>query len=449
MIGKWTLERVAACTEGRLTGDNASFDRVVTDSRKDCRNALFVALQGPRFDAHEHVNEALGKGAVGALVSRDVSEVPHVQVDDTLQALQKLGQANRGAFTGPVVALTGSMGKTTVKEMLRRILGEQTCATEGNLNNHVGVPLSLLQLSPEHQFGVFELGANHEGEIARSVSWVRPDVALVTVVGRAHVGEFGGADAVLRAKSEIFSGLQTGGVAVIPAGQPYTQTLKKRVPEGCRVLTFGLDGEADVRLDITGTDADGYCRAQVLWHGESAGELSLSIPGVHSVYNAAAALAVTAALELDVSEQVCRLNGFAGEAGRLGIRRFGTLTVIDDSYNANPDSMKAALSVLASRHETRKLALLGSMAELGAESDAMHREVLDFASQLSVEVVTVGHWPVSDRSGEQFETSDEAGRWLSAVLKQESEPVVVLIKGSRSVQMEKVVNMLQKTGSPD
>ncbi|RMF19305.1 MAG: UDP-N-acetylmuramoyl-tripeptide--D-alanyl-D-alanine ligase [Gammaproteobacteria bacterium] len=438
MMGHWTLADVVRCTDGWQSGEDCAFDRVVTDSRQDCTGALFVALEGPRFDGHDHVRAAIEAGAVAAMTSREVAGVSQVVVRDTLSGLQALAAANRQRFDAPVLALTGSAGKTTVKEMCRTILGGRTWATPGNLNNHVGVPLTLLGLDDAHAQAVVELGANHVGEIARLVALVRPRVAVVTSVGLAHVGEFGGPGKILQAKSEIFSGLDERGTAILPANQPYTDALKQAVPGGCRILTFGRDATADVAAEVS---AEGT--VQVFVEGAHVAELKLALPGLHSVDNALAAIAGCLALGVEADKAVRKLAGFRGQSGRLAEISLGAVTLIDDTYNANPEAMLAALDVLAARREPVKVAVLGAMAELGDHALAQHQRVLEAAQAKGIQVVRVGDWPASLQRENWYPTPEAAADWLLAETDRAGSPVAVLVKGSRSARMEKVVDFMK------
>lgn len=439
MIGTWTLKDVEACTQGQLVGDDCAIHRVVTDSRQDCNGALFVALKGPRFDGHAHAEAAIEAGAVAALTGREVTGLRQVVVPDTLIGLQALAVGNRRRFDAPVLALTGSAGKTTVKEMCRAILGVRSWATPGNLNNHVGVPLTLLGLQENHSHAVIEIGANHVGEIETLVALVQPQVAIITSIGLAHVGEFGGPEKILQAKSEIFSGLQETGTAVLPASQPYTEALMHAVPAGCQVLTFGRDGTADISARVSDSG-----RVEVFAQGASVGELKLALPGLHSVDNALAAIAGCLALGVDARQAVQRLEGFAGDAGRLAVVRLGTLTLIDDTYNANPEAMIAALEVLVSREEPVKLALLGAMAELGDHARVQHQRVLKAAASRGIEVVCVGDWPRELTTERWYPTPEAAAEWLCTRLEETEAPVAALVKGSRSARMEKVINIMKE-----
>jgi len=426
-------------------GHNVSFDGVTTDSRQVARGDLFVALRGERFDGHTFVDQALAAGAAAAMVDDPERVATHaaalVLVDDTLRGLGRLAAAWRARFALPLIGVTGSNGKTTVKEMIAGILREHAgddavLATSGNLNNAIGVPLTLLRLRSQHRYAVIEMGMNHLGEIRYLTQLALPTVALVTNAGTAHLGELGSREAIAQAKGEIYEGLGEG-VALISADDKFAGYWRG-LNAARRVLDFGLEQPAAVR----GRLANG-----VLAVHTPAGVYSvrLDVPGLHNVHNALAACAVAHALGIPVEAVTHGLGEYQGTKGRLQrkVGHAGSL-VIDDTYNANPDSTRAAVAVLAAQPGTRIL-VLGDMGELGADGPAMHADIGTEArragidrflalGQLSAEAVrTFG-------AGARHFTDPDA---LCAELLDALRPgVTVLVKGSRFMRMERVVARL-------
>lgn len=447
------LVEAARAVGGEVRGANVRFAAVSTDSRALHDGALFVALRGERFDGHDFVEAAGGAGAAAALVNADWAAahpdvgLPLVVAADARKALGQLAAAWRARFAIPLVALTGSNGKTTVKEMLASILREATgnpetvLATQGNLNNDIGVPLMLLRLRGHHRFAVIEMGMNHAGEIAYLTGLARPSVALVTNAGQAHIEFLGSVEAIARAKGEIFDGLRADGVAVLNADDAHVSLWREQVANH-RVIDFGLDHPAAVSAAVTAL-GDGAELALRLPHGEC--RARLSVPGAHNVRNALAAAAAAAALGI-APEAIGRgLTQFRGVAGRLAVvQGIKGAVLIDDTYNANPQSMRAALAVLAGK-AGRRIFVMGDMGELGADAPAMHRGVGEAARELGVDAL----FAMGEQSKAAVAAFGGAGRWyerledLLADLERELEPgVTVLVKGSRFMRMERVVRSL-------
>jgi UDP-N-acetylmuramoyl-tripeptide--D-alanyl-D-alanine ligase len=445
----WTLREACAAAGGRLLGADASFNSVVTDTRRDCSGALFVALRGARFDGHDHVAEAAAKGAAAALVDRPIaSRLPLWLVEDTRLGLGRLASAWRDRFPGQVAAVTGSNGKTTVKEMLAAILSQvgPTRATQGNLNNDIGMPLTLLSARDE-SFLVLEMGANHPGEIGTMTAIGRPRVALITNAGRAHLEGFGSLDGVARAKGEIAQGLPTDGTLVVPGDSPYTP-LWRELAAGRHVRTFALDGPGDVtaetaRIKLTWDEPGFRTRFRARIDGVEM-PMELALTGQHNVRNALAATA--AALALGVSRDAVRagLLSLTPVPGRLYPRRSHGLRVLDDAYNANPDSLAAAIDVLTALPGSHWL-VLGDLGELGEASTALHAEVGDRARAADVDhLATVGRDSAAASAAfgdgaRHFENQEELVAHLRGALNSNS---VVLVKGSRAARMERVVQAL-------
>jgi UDP-N-acetylmuramoyl-tripeptide--D-alanyl-D-alanine ligase len=428
---------LAQLAGGHLHGADVLIRGVIRDSREGRRDALFVALRGERFDGHDFIGPELEAAAL--LVERVVDDPrPQVVVADTMVALAELASAWRARCAARVVALTGSNGKTTTKEMLRTILASigSVHATQGNLNNHIGVPLTLLAMPLATQYAVIEMGANHAGEIARLTRWTRPDVALITNAGRAHLEGFGSLEGVARAKGEIFEGLPAqSGTAVINLDDrfaDYWLSLNRQH----RCLGFSLEGRGEVQ---------GVWREpshlQLSVHGTGR-ELVLAVPGRHIAQNALAAAAAASALDCGVDAIVRGLEAWRPVAGRLRAARDASgAQVWDDTYNANPESLGAALQVL-SRYEGSRILVLGDMNELGPEAAALHAEMgrqardMGIHHLLALGILTPAAVEAFGAHAHWFATHAD----LVSALREHLRPgTAVLVKGSRSQHMEDIL----------
>ena len=444
--------REAACLlNGEASGADVVFTTVSTDSRQLSVGALFVALTGPNFDGHDFIAAARERGAVAALVSRPVADpLPQLRVADTRLALGQLAAAWRSRFTGMLVALTGSNGKTTLKEMIAAILRVRgpTLATEGNLNNDIGVPLTLLRLNGEHAHAVIEMGANHPSEIAYLTGLAQPDVAIINNAGPCHLEGFGDVAGVARAKGEIFQGLGPKGVAVINRDDEYADYWVGLNP-GRRIMDFGLDRPAMVRGEILDAASNRFRLSTTME------EITVRLPltGRHNVRNAlaaaAAALAVGATLE-DIRRGLESLREVGGRLQHLPGRHGGA--VIHDAYNANPASLAAALAAVGAR-PGRKWLVLGDMRELGSAADAWHARsgsearVAGFERLYALGEHSRAAVAAFGTGAAHFEDVDALVADLNRDLHQDGEPAVVLVKGSRGMRMERVVTALM-AGEP-
>ncbi|MGC5703690.1 UDP-N-acetylmuramoyl-tripeptide--D-alanyl-D-alanine ligase [Pseudomonas sp. NFXW11] len=447
MLKALLLSEVSAPLDARLIAGDARFNGVSIDSRAIQPGQLFVALTGPRFDGHDYLNEVAAKGAVAALVEREVpdSTLPQLLVKDTRLALGQLGALNRGAFTRPVAAVTGSSGKTTVKEMLASILRTRgpVLATRGNLNNDLGAPLTLLELAPEHSAAVVELGASRLGEIAYTVAMTRPQVAILNNAGTAHVGEFGGPEKIVEAKGEIIEGLDATGVAVLNLDDKAFPIWKARAA-GRQVLSFALNNSAaDFYASDIGRDARG-CPSFTLHSPKGVESVQLNLLGTHNVANALAAAAAAHALGVSLFGIATGLNAVQPVKGRTvaQLAKNG-MRVIDDSYNANPTSMCAAVDILAG-FSGRTVLVLGDIGELGEWAEQGHRDVGAYAAGKVSALYAVG--PMMAHAVAAF--GEHARHFASqaeliAALDVEQDPnTTILIKGSRSAVMENIVAAL-------
>ncbi|MFT5333473.1 MAG: UDP-N-acetylmuramoyl-tripeptide--D-alanyl-D-alanine ligase, partial [Halioglobus sp.] len=386
MMRPWSLSELQTALDGQLTGADCEVLGVCTDTRQALDRSLFVALKGANFDGHGFLSQAQKSGAVAALVSADVnSSLPLLRVADTQRALGKLGAYNREEFTGTLIGITGSSGKTTVKNMLQSVLSQRgnTLATQGNLNNEIGVPLTLLGLDPEHEFAVIEMGAGRQGDIAWLCELGKPSVSLLLNVLPAHLEGFGSVGEIAQAKGEIFDDLKQDGFAIINADQPWADEWRGRAAPAS-IIDYGLENRAAVwPTSIRSHGVKGVSFTVVTPIGEAL--LRLQLPGMHNVSNALAAVAAGVACELSMDEIRHGLELVVPVAGRLSVERISSgADVIDDCYNANPGSVRAAIDVLAACQGTRTL-VLGAMLELGSESDSMHREIGGYAKDAGVD----------------------------------------------------------------
>ncbi len=454
MIGEWSLAQLQTEFGGEVTTD-APFIGVSTDTRTLQTGQLFVALVGPNFDGHNFLAKAKELGASAALVSRRVADIdlPQWVVRDTLIGLGQVAKANRARYSGSVYAVTGSSGKTTVKEMLFSILSQQqsALATAGNLNNEIGVPLTLLRLDESHTQAVIEQGASGAGEIAYTTSLSLPDVAILNNAMGAHLEGFGSLQGVVEAKSEIFDHLaETDGTAIINLDDPHADWWLNKTANNRR-LTFALhNSSADIYASDIEQQGNG-CFSFTLHRGEEAKPVALQVLGEHNVANALAAAAAVSAKEMPLAEIVTGLNRFTAVKGRMRptLISEGAL-VIDDSYNANPGAFKAAIDLLVDLPGESVL-VMGDMAELGETAQAQHEEVGCRAAQKGVDrfwaTGALSRHSVSafnaesDNDGRFFETQAELITALKALVGTEMN---VLIKGSRSAAMDRVVDSLTK-----
>ncbi|WP_273456710.1 UDP-N-acetylmuramoyl-tripeptide--D-alanyl-D-alanine ligase [Nevskia ramosa] len=450
-----TMERlsdVARRIGASLHGTDAAFSRVITDTRQLQPGDLFVALKGDRFDGHDYVARAMSLGAVGALVSRIVDGGgSQILVADTLDGLQRYAQSWRQDFDLPVIGITGSTGKTTTKQMVAAVVAARgpVLATVGNLNNHIGVPLTLLTLRAEHRTAVIEMGASGPGEIALLAKLAQPQIGIVTQAGDAHLEGFGSREGVAHAKGELFAAIASqasGGVAIINADDPYAP-LWRRLAGDAAVLSFGLAETADVRAeDLVGVPEHApEATAFTLVAPVGGARIELALPGLHNVQNALSAAAVGIALNLGIEQIAKGLANVEPVAGRLNWKttREGA-RVLDDSYNANPTSLRAALDLLASLPGERWL-VLGEMRELGPDAASIHEDAGRAARSLGIDrLYTLGEMAghAADGYGDTADSYEELDDLVAALKDQLAEGVTVLVKGSRGARMERVVAAL-------
>ncbi|WP_304525274.1 UDP-N-acetylmuramoyl-tripeptide--D-alanyl-D-alanine ligase [Halomonas sp. I5-271120] len=425
---------------------------ITTDTRALAPGQVLVALIGERFDAHDYLAKAREAGALAAVVSRPVEDpLPQLVVADTRLALGVLAKARRQAWGGPLVAVTGNSGKTTVKELLATLLaaGGEGLATRGNLNNDIGAPLTLLGLAPEHRHAVLELGANHLGEIAWTTLLAAPQVAVITNVTGAHVGEFGGMGRIAQAKAEILAGLGADGVAVLNRDDVF-YPLWRRLAEPREVLDFGFREGARVRAADLVCDDEGRYAFTLLVDERSLGRVQLGLLGRHNVANALAAAAAAVAMGLDEASLMAGLSAAAPMSGRLmavpGIR---DSRLLDDTYNANPGAVKAAIDLLAELPGPR-WCLLGAMGELGAASERLHAEVGRHARERGIDFLGTLGAPAEPASQAFGEGGCHFNDWQALARHAHNHlppGASVLVKGSRSAGMERLIAELRLDAS--
>lgn len=444
----WPLSAIQRAVGGDLCGPDRAIAGVSTDTRTVAPGQLFVALRGERFDGHDFLEQAVAAGA-GALLVTDGARIPAgasaLVVADTRLALGRLAAAWRAGFEIPVIAVTGSNGKTTTKEMiaaiLRRQYGDTVLATRGNLNNDIGLPLTLLGLAAGQRAAVIEMGMNQPGEIAYLTQIGAPTVAVVTNAQRAHLAGMGDMNQIAREKGSIFAGLGAGGVAVVNADDAYAG-LWRRMAGRNPLLTFGIERAADVRAVVR---QQGLTTLLSLWTPVGEAELKLAVPGRHNARNALAAAAACLAAGIPLAAVVAGLEGFAGLKGRLQRRqgRAGAV-VLDDTYNANPDSVRAGIDVLAATIG-RKVLVLGDMGEIGEASGQYHDEIGGYAKSQGVDRLLA----FGDASQQAVRNFGEGARHfcdieklIAAVNKQLGPETTVLVKGSRFMKMERVADAI-------
>jgi len=446
---KGRLSEAAAAVDARLAGADGVFAGVSTDSRSIERGQLFFALRGERFDGHTFAGAAAERGAAGAVVERPLdAALPQLVVRDALTALTALARHWRDRSRALVIGVGGSNGKTTTKELLAAILAESgpTLATRGNLNNHIGVPLTLLRLEPEHRYAVIEMGANHPGEIAALAAAARPSIALVTNAGDEHLEGFGNLAGVARSEGEIYAALPAEGTAVINADDPFHE-LWRGMARGSRIRTFGIEARAEVRATaIQGRiEQGGFVTAFTLALPGASERVKLRLAGRHNVLNAAAAAAAAHATGASPASIVAGLEHTRPVGGRLQLKH-GTrgAWVIDDSYNANPSSMRAGIDVLCALPGEHWL-VLGEMAELGDATVSSHAGIGAYARRAGVARL----FALGEAARHAVTSFGARGAWYEDAVRLAGEVadgldagVTVLVKGSRVNRLERVVERL-------
>ena len=446
MLRDLSLSMIAEMTQGKIVQGEKSIlcDSVSTDTRTLQPGSLYIPLSGENFDGHDFINLAQEAGAVASLVERDIeSTLPLVRVENTLLALGQIAAWHRSEFKGPLISVTGSAGKTSVKELTANVLSQiyNTWMTQGNLNNHIGAPLTLLSLKKEHRAAVIELGASGLGEIAYTAQFVRPLVGIITNVGEAHLEGFGSVEGIASTKGELIDWIQANGTAVLNQDDQFIGEWKERASH-LNIVTFGLNSDADVfatDIQLTGQGVFFVLNAEC-----QSFPVRLSLLGVHNVRNALAVAAATRSIGMDWSDIIKGLESAESISGRLHPRKGASEQMIfDDAYNANPSSFKAAIDVLSK--SASSWLVMGDMGELGEDEIAMHKEVGEYAKQSNIrQLVATGKLSkyaveAFGDNGRWFATTQEAIEFLQASTGQGD---TLLVKGSRSARMDQVVTAL-------
>jgi UDP-N-acetylmuramoyl-tripeptide--D-alanyl-D-alanine ligase len=445
-----SLSEICQAVDGQLIGKDITIETLVTDSRALAKNDVFLALKGPNFDGHRFLNKVIAGGCSAVVVDHDCQlDVPQIVVTDTHQALGKIAAYVKAKLSPKTVAITGSSGKTTVKEMVAAILSRlgEVLATQGNFNNDIGVPLTLLRLQSKHDFAVIELGANHMGEIAYTSGLVKPDVAIINNIAAAHLEGFGDLCGVARAKGEIFEGLISGGMAIYNQDCRLANKWQWRLVDK-NVRRFSCLSPSDCYSSDVVLDHQGCAHFKLNTHKGNT-SITLTVPGRHNVCNAVAA--ATIALEFGASLSDIRLGlaEMSPVKGRLNLHHLSEdFKLIDDSYNANVESIKAATDLLAN-YSGRRVLILGDMGELGTEARKYHQEVGEYAKKMGIDQLLTlgvlsqsasdGFYGKTSIQGQHFSDRDSLLSQLKAMLAVEKQPISILVKGSRSAKMEQVV----------
>ncbi|WP_043317390.1 UDP-N-acetylmuramoyl-tripeptide--D-alanyl-D-alanine ligase [Microbulbifer sp. HZ11] len=451
MIAPLSLEQLQQRFGGELINGPVTFDAVCTDTRNLDAEALFVALRGETFDAHDFLADVDGR-VLGVVTEKRLenSSMPQWLVADTNIALGQIGRLCREQFTGPVIGITGSCGKTTVKEMMAAIFGQRhrVCVTKGNLNNHFGVPMTLLSLSAEHEVLIVEMGASGPDEIGYLCGIAKPGITAVNNVMPAHVEGFGSVDGIATAKGQIYTSLGPDGIAVVNADDSYADYWRGEMPEGVRTLEVGFGHQCAIHPDNIQMDALGCASFDLVVEGVSH-PVKLQVLGEHNVHNALVAAGCAHAAGIPGAEIAGGLSAASGVGGRMqSLQGRNGATVIDDSYNANPGSVSAAIELLAQR-DGKRILVLGDMAELGPEADRAHRDMGELARDRGIDqLFTLG--TLSRAASVEFATGRHNGQrnfseresLIQALASELDGSTTVLVKGSRSARMELVVQAL-------
>lgn len=445
-----SLAWIAQQVNGTLHGEDCIIDKVNTDTRTIDSGALFIALKGPNFDAHEFISNAEELGAAAVVVSREVeTKLPFILVEDTTIALGSLGAAVKSEVAPRTVGITGSSGKTTVKEMVASILSQlgNVLATKGNFNNEIGVPLTLLQLTREHEFAVIEMGANHLGEINYTSDLVKPDVATIVNAAAAHLEGFGSLFGVARAKSEIFNGITAGGLAILNQDSQFFEFWKSKLT--CpRIQTFSMDKGSDFYATDVIFGIDG-CPQFDLCAPDGKIAVCLPLPGLHNVNNALVAAALAMGVGATLEHVQVGLQKLQQVNGRLNVKELSNqVRILDDTYNANVASVNAAIDVL-SNFPGRRMMVLGDMGELGEKARFYHEKVGEYARQkhitdfYSLGVLSQSASDAFGHPGGHFSDITTLVSQLCKDVAGENCDITILVKGSRSARMERVVAALE------
>jgi len=440
------LEQATKILNGSRVGENVNFSHISTDTRTLQSGDLYIALHGDLFDGHDYIKQAEQAGAAAVIVHKNIkTDLPFIKVEDTRKALGMLAGAKREAFKGKVVGITGSNGKTTVKEMVSTIVAKQgkVLATQGNFNNDIGLPLTLLRMQQE-DFAVIEMGANHAGEIAYLTSITKPDVVLINNAAAAHLEGFGSLQGVAQAKAEIYQGLSEDGIAVVNKDDAFFDYWRGLI-ENKKIITFSMrDKAADVYGEWQPTESANVLK--VIASGKEL-KINLKVYGLHNAMNALAAISIADALDIKHEYISTALNDFTAVKGRLDFHKINeNLTVIDDTYNANAASLFAGIDVLKEQPGNHWL-VLGDMGELGDDKQRIHIDAGIKARKSGVSrLLALGEASryAVEAFGENAQSFKNKNELVSFIKQHQPENLVILVKGSRFMQMEQIVESIIK-----
>ena len=430
------IQKIAKVVNGKLNSNEArEFNGVCTDTRADINGKLFIALEGPNFDAHTFAQNAEELGAIAIIAHKKIhSNLPVIQVKNTEKAYQDIAAWHRQSHSPVVIAITGSNGKTSTKNMLNSILSiaAPTLSTKGNLNNHLGVPKTLLELEERHKYCIIEMGANHQHEISLLCSIASPDISIITNANNAHLGEFGSEENLVKAKGEILESLTKDSVALINISSTHKETWHEM--SGTQSLTFFGKGSGIYPSEIT--ESKSHINFNLNYSNASL-NVNLSMIGLHQVDNALAAAACAIALGIEPDVIKKGLENTLPEKGRLELIELENFKILDDSYNANPESMKAAIDCIGN-FTGEKVLVLGSMGELGIDSKKLHQEIGDYVRQSKIDhLLTIGE-DAKEYQGQQFEDINSIFKSIQT----NHQGSTILIKGSRMMRLNELVDNL-------
>ena len=430
------IQKIAEIVNGKLNSNEAKeFNGVCTDTRAEVYGKLFIALEGPNFDAHNFAQNAEKLGAIAIIAHKKIhSNLPVIQVKNTEKAYQDIAAWHRQSHSPVVIAITGSNGKTSTKNMLNSILSiaAPTLSTKGNLNNHLGVPITLLELEERHKYCIIEMGANHQNEISLLCNIANPNLAIITNANNAHIGEFGNLKNLVEAKGEIFESLSKDGIAFINNESPHKKIWRK-ISGTQEIILFG-NQSAIYASNIQQSTEDINFQLNI---GENKINITLKLIGRHQVDNALAAAAC--ASELGIGLEIIKdgLENTIPEKGRLELIELENFTLLNDSYNANPHSMKAAIDTIK-KFPGKKIAVLGSMDELGKDSIKLHQEIGEYAKNSGIEkLYSIGE-DAKHYKGDHFQDVES----IVNILSKKHQKSVILVKGSRMMELNKLVDIL-------
>lgn len=449
---KLSLQEIIKVTGAETnSGANIFFEGVTTDSRKITQGVLFVALQGENFNGEDFAQDALNKGASAVLVSKNAPEIHGVtlKVENTLTAYQQIAKSWRERFKIPVVAITGSSGKTTTKDLTAAVLSAlgKVCKTSANFNNEIGVPMTLLEIGEKHKAAVVEIGMRGLGQIENLAQYVKPNIAIVTNVNETHIEILGSLENIARAKSELVQAIQAGGTVILNADNFYTAEMKKVANSGVKILTYGIENAAD--LTAENILIDGSSTSFILKYGGAAYNFEIPIIGRHNVSNALSAIAAGLSVGLSIDEIKRGISSLVTTKMRFEVIHRDGITLINDAYNASPASMRAAIKTVAEIYDNRKIAVLGDMLELGAISEKVHREVgAELAENNFDTLITLGELgkfiaaeakDAGLKNIFSFDTHEDAAKKILALAQKGD---VILFKASHGMHFEKILELI-------